>query len=63
MDIKALQEKQNELDAELTKCPKCGKETTWGEIREIGECLKCYYKYYAKRKNFSKVETNKFKKI
>lgn len=39
-----LKKRQDELDAEISYCRKCEKETTWGEVREFGDCLDCYYR-------------------
>ena len=43
-----LKEEQDKLNKESLKCPKCGKDTTWGELEEWGNCLDCVEKYMRK---------------
>ena len=45
-----LKKEQDELDEEAMLCPVCGIESTYGEIREIGSCMECYYKWTQKEK-------------
>jgi hypothetical protein len=47
-NIERLEKKQYELDEERAPCPQCGRETRWGELRELGCCVRCYTKAIAK---------------
>jgi hypothetical protein len=50
-----LKKEQDKLDEEMTICPKCGKEETWGMIRKWGDCGECVDKYH---KDLNKNENN-----
>ncbi len=41
MTPQELRKKQDELDEEVSVCPKCGKEEKWGFLREWGNCNEC----------------------
>ena len=49
--IEILKSRQKELDEELVNCPKCGEKISWGELKEFGNCLDCYYKEDKSRGN------------
>ena len=54
MNLTELNRKQDELNVEKIACPRCKEITTWGELRNFGYCLECYYQW---RQKETEVET------
>jgi len=58
-----LQHYQDILDEEIGVCPKCGKPTKWGILKDFGCCEKCWDKMVDKEENWEKADKKDLEKL